>query len=168
MPVPANLSQLKIRQIKSDELVTLELPTDSLKCAGWGTQKPVPDQYILTASEIQNVKNATNSYNALMLDLAKQYNLAFVDFNTIMKNIDMNGITEDGIHFTTKFITGKLFSLDGIHLTPQGNALVANYFIDAINKKYGSQIPKANVSKFPSIKIPNKPAKEIGFVRVRL
>lgn len=154
MPVPANLSQLKIRQIKSDELVTLELPTDSLKCGGWGTQKPVPDQYILTESEILNVKNATDNYNTLMRNLAKQYNLAFVDFNAIMKSIDKDGITVDGIHFTTKFITGKLFSLDGIHLTPQGNALVANYFIDAINKKYGSQIPDATVSDYPAVKIP--------------
>jgi len=154
MPLPDSLSFLKIRQMKSDELVILEMPVDSLKCAGWGTQKPVPDQYILTESEIQNVKNATDSYNALMLSLAKQYNLAFVDFNAIMKSIDKGGITEDGIHFTTKFITGKLFSLDGIHLTPQGNALVANYFIDAINKKYGSQIPDARVSDYPAVKMP--------------
>jgi len=157
MPLPDTLSYLKMRQMKSDELVVLEMPTDSLKCAGWGTQKPVPDQYILTESEIQNVKSATDNYNALMRSLAEQYNLAFVDFNAIMKSIDKDGVTEDGIHFTTKYITGKLFSLDGIHLTPQGNALVANYFIDAINKKYGSQIPKATVSDFPAIKMPNKP-----------
>lgn len=166
MPLPDSLSSLKIRQMKSDELVILEMPTDSLKCAGWGTQKPVPDQYILTESEIQNVKNATDSFNALMLSLAKQYNLAFVDFNAIMKSIDKDGITEDGIHFTTKFITGNLFSLDGIHLTPQGNALVANYFIDAINKKYGSQIPKATVSDYPAIKIPAKSSEY--HVRVKL
>ncbi len=155
MPLPDSLSYMKIRQMKSDELVILEMPTDSLKCAGWGSLKPVPDQYILTEKEIQNVTNATNAYNALMLKLANQYNLAFVDFNAIMKNIDKNGgVTVNGIHFSTKFITGNLFGLDGVHLTPRGNALVANYFIQAINKKYGSQIPEVNVSIYPALKMP--------------
>ncbi len=157
MPLPDSLSNLKIRQMKSDELVILEMPTDSLKCAGWGTQKPVPDQFILTESEIKTVTAATDAFNSVMADLAKQYNLAFVDFNAIMKNIDKNGgVTVDGIKFTTKYITGNLFGLDGIHLAPRGNALVANYFIDAINKKYGSQIPKLTVSDYPPLKMPAK------------
>lgn len=157
MPLPDSLSYLKIRQMKSDELVILEMPTDSLKCGGWGTQKPVSNQYILTESEIKTVSQATDAFNSIMSDLAKQYNLAFIDFNSIMKDIDKNGgITQDGIKFTTKYITGNLFGLDGVHLTPQGNALVANYFIDAINKQYGSQIPKVNVSEYPAIKMPNK------------
>ncbi len=157
MQLPAGYATLKIRQMKSDELVILEMPTDSLKCAGWGTQKPVPDQYILTESEIKKVTDATNAFNSLMLEEAKQYNLAFVDFNAIMKNIDKNGgITVNGIKFTTKFITGNLFGLDGIHLAPRGNALVANYFIDAINEKYGSKISKVTVSDYPAIKMPTE------------
>jgi lysophospholipase L1-like esterase len=154
MPLPDSLSSLKIRQMKSDELVILETPTDSLKCAGWGSIKPVADQYILTENEIKNVTDATNAFNALMKSLADQYGLAFIDFNAVMKSIDKNGITANGINFTTKYITGNLFALDGIHLTPRGNALVANYFIDAINKKYGSKIPTVDVSSFPAVKVP--------------
>ena len=156
MPLPDSLSFLKIRQMKEDELVILEMPTDSIKCAGWGSIKPVPDQYILTEKEIQTVKTATDNFNALMKSLADQYNLAYVDFNSIMKEIDNNGITMNGINFTTKYITGNLFSLDGIHLTPQGNAAVANYFIEAINSKYGTKIPEVDVSTFPAIKIPKE------------
>ena len=154
MPLPDSLSFLKIRQMKKDELVILETPTDSIKCAGWGTIKPVPDQYILTEKEIQTVKTATDNFNALMKSLADQYKLAYVDFNSIMKEIDQNGITMNGINFSAKYITGNLFSLDGIHLTPQGNAAVANYFIKAINSKYGTKIPEVDVSTFPAIKIP--------------
>jgi len=154
MPLPDSLSFLKIRQMKDDELVILETPVDSLKCGGWGSVKPVPDQYILTEKEIKTVKTATDNFNAVMKSLADQYNLAFVDFNAIMKEIDKNGITMNGIHFTTKYITGNLFSLDGIHLTPQGNAAVANYFIEAINGKYGTKIPEVDVSSFPALKIP--------------
>jgi len=111
MPLPDSLSYLKIRQIKSDELVMLELPTDSLKCAYWGTQKPVPDQYVLTESEIQKVKQATSSYNAEMLSLAKKYNLAFVDFNSILKNIEHGGLTVDGVHYR-KFVFARWCSPD--------------------------------------------------------
>ncbi len=169
MPLPDSLSFLKIRQIKSDELVILEMPVDSLKCAGWGTQKPVPNEYILTEKEIKTVTDATNAFNALMAGLAKQYNLAFVDFNSIMEEIDKNGgVTEDGIKFTTKYITGNLFGLDGIHLAPRGNALVANYFIDAINKTYGSKIAKVNVSNYPALKMPNGSTKITNLHRVTL
>jgi lysophospholipase L1-like esterase len=154
MPLPDTLAALKIRQMKKDELVILETPVDSIKCGGWGSMKPVPDQFILTEKEIQTVKTATDQFNALMKDLADQYNLAYVDFNSIMKEIDKNGVTMNGIHFTAKYITGNLFSLDGIHLTPQGNAAVANYFIQAINKKYGTKIPEVDVSTFPAIKLP--------------
>ena len=157
MELPVNNPGLKIRQMKSDELVILEMPLDSLKCAGWGTQKPVPDEYILTESEIKTVQDATSAFNSLMKDEAEQYNLAFVDFNAIMKSIDKDGgVTEDGIKFTTEYITGNLFGLDGIHLAPRGNALVTNYFIDAINKKYGSKIAKVNVSNYPALKMPSK------------
>jgi len=46
------------------------------------------------------------------------------------------------------------FSLDGIHLAPQGNALVANYFIDAINTTYNANIPHTVVSSYPGIEFP--------------
>lgn len=154
MPLPDSLSYLKIRQIKSDELVLLEIPGDSLKCGGWGTIKPVPDQYVLTEAEIQKVHTAISNYNTELQNLAQQYDLAFIDFYSILKGVEKGGVTEDGIHFTTKFITGNLFSLDGVHLTPQGNAVVANYFIGAINKKYGSNIPKVMVSEYPGLKFP--------------
>lgn len=151
MPVPASL---QFRQLKSDEYVMLDIPADSLEVAYWGTKKPVPAQYVLTEAQTAKVESAITSYNSEIKSLAKKYNLAFVDFNSIMKNIEHGGLTVDGIHFTTAFITGNLFSLDGVHLTPQGNAVVANYFIQAINKQYGSHIPSVMVSDYPSVVFP--------------
>src|SRR6202035_3443947 len=45
-------------------------------------------------------------------------------------------------------ITGGVFSYDGVHPTPFGYAFVANAFIDAINAKFGAQIPEADLSPF--------------------
>jgi hypothetical protein len=114
----------------------------------------VPNQFILTAKEIKKVQNATWVFNNFIKDMAVQHDLAFVDFNKIMKQVKATGVKFDGVTFTTKFIVGNLFSLDGIHLTPQGNAVVANYFIDAINTTYAASVPKVNVSDYPPVVLP--------------
>lgn len=150
MPVP----QFNIRQIESDELVLLTIPQDSIKCAFWGSKVPVPNQYVLTAKEIVNVQNATWQFNSFIKGMADQHNLAFVDFNAIMKQVASTGLKFDGVGFSSTFILGNLFSLDGIHLTPQGNAVVANYYIDAINATYGANVPKVNISDYPPVNLP--------------
>ena len=55
----------------------------------------------------------------------------------------------DGIPFTTTFVTGGLFSLDGVHPTSRGYGIVANEFIKVINTKWGTSIPLVNVSQIP-------------------
>ncbi|RLD41949.1 MAG: hypothetical protein DRI89_08490 [Bacteroidetes bacterium] len=150
MPVP----EFNIRQIESNELVLLTIPQDSIKCAQWGSAKPIPDQYVLTVKEIKNVNDATEQFNNIIKQTAQDLNLAFADFNSLMKQMQGTGLVYDGITFTTAFVYGNLFSLDGIHLSPQGNAVVANYYIDAINATYGANVPKVNISDYPPITLP--------------
>lgn len=154
MPFPPEFAAFKFRQIQPDELVLLTIPQDSIKCGGWGTQKPVPDEYILLEPEIKNVVDATSAYNQIISNAASANGLAFVDFNAIIKNIAANGYIVDGVEFSTAYIQGNLFSLDGIHITPQANALVANYFIQAINAQYSAAIPEVNVSEYAPIVLP--------------
>lgn len=154
IPVPPGYEMLKIRQINADELVLLTIPQDSIKCAYWGSQKPIPDQYILTSSEIAKITAATDAYNYTILNAAKNHNLALVDVNRVMKQIAETGLVVDGVPFTNVFVRGNGFSTDGIHLTPQGNALVANLFIDAINATYNATIPKVNVAEYNAVLLP--------------
>jgi hypothetical protein len=65
-----------------------------------------------------------------------------------------SGMIYDGVKFNTQFIQGGLFSTDGIHLNPRGNAIVANLFIQAINAKYGSTIPQVSVTNYHGLKFP--------------
>jgi hypothetical protein len=143
-----------IRQIKPDELVLLSIPQDSLKCYGLGTQIPVADKYILTSDEIELINEAVASYNLTILNLANQYNLAHVDIYSELNYYNMHTVYIDGIPFNTDFITGNIFSLDGIHLCPRGNALVADNFIEAINKKFNARIPQVIISAYPGIEFP--------------
>lgn len=142
-----------MRMIKSNEMVLLSLPQDSLRCGGWGSIKPIPGQYTLVESEISAVQTATQGFNQTLKSLAESKGLAFADVNQLMKNVK-TGLVYDGIRFSVTYVTGGTFSLDGVHLTPRGNAVVANYFIDAINSQYASNIPHVNIGDYPGIVFP--------------
>ncbi len=146
-------AQGQIRQLTANELLLLSVPPDSMQYAGWGSMKPIPLQYYLSEQQIENVRETVDQYNSFIRKITGDMNLAFVDVNTPLKNAE-TGIIFDGVSFTTKFVTGGVFSLDGIHLTARGNAIVANEFIDAINKKYGSSVPKTSVTEFQGVIFP--------------
>ena len=141
------------RQVKANELVLLSIPQDSIRCFGWGSSKPIPHTYILDEFEIDKIKTATSEYNGIIAGLAVQYNLAFVDMYKNLTTLN-SGIIYSGINLNTKFVSGGAFSLDGVHLNPRGYALIANYYIESINQKYGSTIPAVDVTKFSGVVFP--------------
>jgi lysophospholipase L1-like esterase len=145
--------QYRFRQLEEGELVTLTIPQDSLKCARWGTAKPVPDEYVLTEPEVNNVNAAIDAYNDIIKQIAEEKDLGYVDMASTLESAK-NGVTVDGVTLSTTYVLGNIFSTDGVHLTPQGNAYVANLFIETINAKYGSKIPKVPVSDYPTIELP--------------
>lgn len=143
----------KFRQMKSGELLLLTLPQDSLRCRGWGSLKPIPAQYVLDATEINNVKVATNAFNGLLKAAADARGLAYVDINTYFKSFQ-TGVTFNGVTYTTVFASGGTFSLDGIHLTPRGYAFAANEIIRTVNRYYKSSIPTVDVNRYDGVKFP--------------
>ncbi|HKK09956.1 MAG TPA: SGNH/GDSL hydrolase family protein [Bacteroidales bacterium] len=144
-----------IRQIKENELVLLTIPQDSIRCAGWGSQKPVPAQYVLDAEEIQEITAATVMYNGIIENYADQLDLAHVDVAArMLEASDDDGIRYDGVGYSVEFVSGGLFSLDGVHLTGQGYAIVANEFIHAINEKYNAELPTVSATEYPGVRFP--------------
>lgn len=141
------------RKMTSSEYVLLAVPQDSLKCGGWGATTPIPDEYVLNATEVSMIRNAVSAYNSKLRMAADAKGLAFVDVNAFMANAK-SGIMYNGILSTTTFVSGGAFSLDGIHLTPRGNALLANEFIKAVNQTYSASIPLVNVAKYPGVTFP--------------
>jgi hypothetical protein len=143
-----------LRQIKSNELVLLTIPQDSIKCFGWGTQVPVPEEYVLTEDELTEINTATAAFNTSINTVADNFGWGVTDINGFLDNIAANGLRIEGKNYTTTFGTGNLFSLDGIHLTGNGNAIVANEIIETINTTYNASIPKAMVSIYTGIELP--------------
>ncbi|MCK9399354.1 MAG: hypothetical protein M0Q51_05095 [Bacteroidales bacterium] len=142
-----------MRQIKSTEFVLLSMPQDSLKCAGWGSQKPVPSSYILDETEIASIKQAVDNYNVQIDQLISGKDIALVDMNKIMKDVN-GGLVFDNVKISPGFATGNFYSTDGLNPTPVGSAVIAYYFIDAINTTFGAKIPQVIVSDYPGVTLP--------------
>jgi hypothetical protein len=150
----------KVRQMKPGEMVLLSVPQDSMKCYGMGiisalTYVPwgIPNQFVLDSAEVSNIRNATLAYNQIIPGLAGTFGLALVDMNAKMVSLQ-KGIVWDGINLDAEFVSGGAFSLDGIHLNPRGCAVAANYFIEAINAKYGSTISQVDITKYHGVIFP--------------
>lgn len=106
-----------------------------------GVTYPLQDSAVLTAAEALEIKIATDAYNVTIQAAATANGLAFVDAKQIMTQLSSpTGISGNGFTLTASFVTGGAFSLDGVHPSPRGYALIANKFIEAINAKYGSNL----------------------------
>lgn len=141
-----------LRHMKEGELV-LMTASDSINCAGWGMLKPLPNEFVLDQEEINNIADATKSFNEIIIENALRHNLALFDANQYMKNIE-SGMKWNGVGYGMNFIHGGIFSLDGVHLTPRGYALVANELIKTINAHYKTQIHQAEIHKYSGIVFP--------------
>jgi hypothetical protein len=142
------------RQIRPGELVRLDIPQDSIKCYGWGTLIPVPEEYVLTEDELAEIQVATDAFNGIIASVAADNGWAVTDVNGLLEDIANNGRRIEGKTYTIDFVTGGLFSLDGIHLTGNGNAIVANEIIETINTSFGASLPKVMVSEYSGIVFP--------------
>lgn len=142
-----------LRQIKDGEYILLTIPQDSIKCRGWGSIKPIPKKYVLDATEVANVLSATVTFNGIIKTAAQANNLAYVDANTYLKTLQ-SGIRFNGVTYTPTFVSGGAFSLDGVHLTQRGYALIANEMIRTINLKYKAQISAIDANKYNGVLFP--------------
>jgi hypothetical protein len=152
-----------LSQMHEGDLFLLTLPTDSIKCRGMGivdTTKhpipyiyPIPGKYVLDIYEQYNITQRTNIFNDIIRQTAAGTNLAVADMHEYIKRF-VSGMVFDGIKMNTTFVTGGMFSTDGIHLNPRGCAVAANYFIESINTHYASKIPQANITNYNGLIFP--------------
>lgn len=153
-----------VRTATSEDLFTLRFPTDTLgkavvygnpMTAGYGLipQNPLHDKFVLDKDEIADIKARVNNLNTFIKEIANSKNLAVADANAMLTRLK-TGINYNGVGVSSAFITGNAFSLDGIHLTPMGNAIMANLMIDAINAKYGTKLEKVDATGYRGVKMP--------------
>jgi len=113
-----------------------------------GVSVPLVDKWVLSSDEVAEVKAATDAYNLVIQAAATANNLAFVDAKAVMDQLSTTGLNFNTYNMTSTYVTGGSFSLDGVHPSARGYALITNLFIDAINTKYGSTLKKKDGRDF--------------------
>ncbi len=113
-----------------------------------GTGQPLSDAVVLSASEVDIINARVAAFNAIIRAEATRVGAAFVDTNALLRQAADTGLSVGGITFTESFLTGGIFSLDGVHPTPFGYAFIANQFIEAINDQFDAEIPPVDLFSF--------------------
>jgi hypothetical protein len=133
---------------------------------------PLPDMVsqgpvVIRAAEISTIRAAVMKYNAIIASEAVTNHATLVDIYSLFKDLAANGVVVGGQKLTTGFM-GGLFSLDGIHPTNTGYAIIANEFIKTINRSLAAAIPPVSieqVSKTDPLIFPDgHPGKSTGHV----
>ena len=140
------------RQMAPGEIVLLPDLT-AIESQGYGSMIPLTDNMYLNATEINNIENFTNWYNQIIGSVAQQLGLGVVDMNSYLKEIQP-GFIYDGEALGATYISGGAFSLDGVHPTDKGYALIANQFINEINVKFGAHLTQVDPIQYKGLLFP--------------
>jgi lysophospholipase L1-like esterase len=145
-----NPSLISMRQTTADDLLLLAgsafigtLADPNNPGSINGVAVPLGDQWVLTPEEQLAIRTATDAYNTTIATVAgSNPNIALVDFKGVLTEAS-SGIQFDAYTMTTKLVTGGLVSLDGVHLTARGYALMANKILAAMDAEFGSNFTAA-------------------------
>ncbi len=93
-----------------------------------------------------NVKALNLAYSQQITAAAGETNVALVDTYALFKTVEAaGGVPVNPPKCCSLAYRGGFFSLDGLHPSNTGYAILANEFIDALNAKYSLGIPDVNV-----------------------
>ena len=143
-----------IRRLVEGEKILLGASSLLQQGYGQAVEMPLPASLVLDAEELADINEAIDDYNQIIEAISEQYGLALVDMNSVLNDIDTSGLLLDGNQYTSTFVSGGIFSLDGIHATERGSAIIANYFIEAINTTYHSNIPQVDINVYSTVVYP--------------
>ena len=124
---------------------------DGVAVALGGSGVPLPDHAVLSRAEALQINRRVEEYNRVIRRAAADVGFAVVDAAALFEDWHRNGVRfgegAGAERFTSRYLTGGLFSLDGVHPSRLGHALLANAFIEAVNHTYEAEIELLRVSE---------------------
>lgn len=139
----------------SNNKLAVPAGVDTTKLFGFDTKNPWPNALTFDNAERNVAVQSVNDLNnVIRATAARVSNTALADLNVFFDDVAKNGYNALGQKYTVAYISGGIFSLDGVHPSRRGAGIVANEFIKAINAKWGMTIPLVNVSAIPGIPAP--------------
>ncbi len=160
LPIQNEIAELNMEYFQ--QLVGLGVPPQRAgQLSVNGLTYPMADKWVLIPSEQNEIIEATAGFNQTIEQLVANAGLAFFDADELMNQINDSGYSSDGFTVTADFLTGGMFSLDGLHLTARGNAVIANEMMKEIDATYESNFEEAgelfDLGDYPTIYSPALP-----------
>ena len=132
----------------------LGLAVDTTQAFGASSGNPFPSTLVLDPTEQATVATATTAFNNALISAANARNLAVFDANAFFRSVSTGGFVVNAANNTAGYLSGNLFSLDGVHPTPRGYAVIANEMLKVINAKYGSSFTGVNANAYRGVVFP--------------
>jgi len=120
---------------------------------------------ILYPDDVAAIGDHINGYNSAIASSTTANGIILVDFNALLTRATQEGFTIGGITLTTKFLTGGLFSYDGVHPSAIGYGVIAQAFIQTLNAAKNTAIPEPNFGQIlftPNVSPVAAPAQDGG------
>jgi hypothetical protein len=136
--------------LASSALVTLAASPllangDGIPVSAGGRGTSLPDEVILDLNEVDIIRERIDAYNLTIRKVCVESAVPVVDMHALFEQFSSTGVVVGGARLDSAFLTGGLFSYDGVHLTDLGYAVVANEWIRTINQN-GGAIPLVNLA----------------------
>jgi lysophospholipase L1-like esterase len=100
----------------------------------------------LSAVDARIIQDRIAEFNHIIRRQAAAHDAVVVDIYDLVNDIAKKGIKAGKQQLTTEYL-GGLFSFDGIHPDNTGYAIIANEFIDTMNKKLKTRIPSVSLEQ---------------------
>lgn len=103
---------------------------------------------VLRAQEAAAINARIAQLNQIIAEEAASIGAPVLDVNAVFNDIVTHGYMLGGLVLRPSFLTGGIFSYDGVHPQRLGYALVANEFIKLINRSFGARVPQVNMQPY--------------------
>ena len=143
-----------VRAAAAGDLLTLTASAAAGTGLGISPANPLPSKYVLDKDEIPAIQTRTTQLNNIIAKTARQYKVPVADMNAFFSGIASSGVAINATANSASFLQGNLFSLDGVHPTSRGYALIANEFIRVINTTYGASVPTVDPNNYDAVRFP--------------
>jgi len=124
----------------------------------WGVSAALEDGDVLSWREADLVEVArvgidgNGGYNATIKAAADaDPDLLFIDADALLVELNTTGILYGSGGVSSTFAQGGYYSLDGIHPTARGNAVIANEIFKVINAGFDAYIPPVDPSEYTTV-----------------
>ena len=118
----------------------------------WGISGPLLDADVLIDTEVAALKTAQESINMIIKATADANpDLLFFDASDKLTELNDTGISYGSGGVSSTFAQGGAFSLDGVHPTARGYAVIANEIFKVINEGFDAFIPPVDPSDYTTV-----------------